>query len=48
MKKMVLKEWEDRGISKVKISFMKENEGMKEAIVPKDSLGEFLTQNQWF
>lgn len=48
MKKMILKEWEDRGISKVKISFMKEDEGIKEAIVPKESLGEFLTHNKWF
>ncbi len=48
MKKMVLKEWEDRGISKVKVSFMKEDEGMKEAIIPKKKLGKFITENEWF
>ena len=47
MKKMILKEWEDRGIPKVKISFQKEGKGMKEAIVPKDSLDEFITQSRW-
>ncbi len=48
MKKMVLKEWDDRGIQKVKITFMKENEGMKEAIIPKESLDKFITQHKWF
>ncbi len=48
MKKMILKEWDDRGVSKVKITFMKENEGMKEAIIPKSNLDDFITQNKWF
>ncbi len=48
MKKMTVKEWEDRGIPKIKISFMKENEGMKEAILPKEKLEEFIANNEWF
>lgn len=48
MKKFVVKEWDDRGTMKVKISFIKENEGMKEAIIPKEKLGEFITNNEWF
>lgn len=48
MKKMTFKEWDDRGTSKVKISFMKENEGMKEAIIPKKNLEEFIAESEWF
>lgn len=48
MKKFILKEWDDRGTSKVKISFQKEGKGMKEAIVPKDSFEKFVKNLDWF
>lgn len=48
MKKFMIKEWEDRGVEKVKISFMKENEGMKEAIIPKDTFPQFMENIEWF
>ncbi|MFP4116101.1 MAG: hypothetical protein ACLFTQ_02750 [Candidatus Aenigmatarchaeota archaeon] len=48
MKKIVLKEWEDRGTSKVKISFQNEERGMKEAILPREKVSEFLEESGWF
>lgn len=48
MKKFILKEWEDRGTPKVKISFQKEGEGLKEAIVPREGLEEFIRNSDWF
>lgn len=48
MKKFVFKEWEDRGTSKVKISFQREGEGIKEAIVPREGLEEFIQNSEWF
>lgn len=48
MKKFVMKEWDDRGTSKVKVSVQKEGEGMKEAIVPKDGFQNFVQNTDWF
>lgn len=48
MKKFVLKEWSDRGTEKVKISFRKEGVGMKEAIIPKEGLEDFMKNSEWF
>lgn len=48
MKKFIIKEWDDRGTQKVKISFQEEGEGMKEAIVPKEGLDKFIKRSNWF
>ncbi|MFP4045830.1 MAG: hypothetical protein ACLFS3_02110 [Candidatus Aenigmatarchaeota archaeon] len=48
MKKFTMKEWDDRGITKVKISFLEEGKGIKEAIMPKNEVREFLSESEWF
>lgn len=48
MKKFTIKEWDDRGVTKMKISFVKEGEGIKEAIIPKNEVREFLREREWF
>ncbi|MFB6217296.1 MAG: hypothetical protein ABEJ72_10105 [Candidatus Aenigmatarchaeota archaeon] len=47
MKKFVMKEWDDRGTDKVKISLQKEGHGIKEFIVPKNDVKEFLVSRGW-
>lgn len=47
MKKFIMKEWDDRGTDKVKISFQEEGHGMKEAILPKSEIAKFLKKRDW-